>query len=100
MYGKHGQVQLNFELRRKKSWQTVNILHRSFAHWLWNEFSWELCFVDADTVLCLNTALHSVERQFEVRDLALARLEGEKERGGEVQVRNFGDECSLTINNK
>ena len=38
----------------------------------------------------------SVERQFEVRDLALARLEGEKERGGEVQVRysdflDFGD---------
>ena len=34
---------------------------------------------------------HSVERQFEVRDLALARLEGEKERGGEVQVGYFGD---------
>ena len=25
-----------------------------------------------------------------MRDLALARLEGEKERGGEVQVRNLG----------
>ena len=32
----------------------------------------------------------SVEREFEVRDLALARLEGEKERGGEVQVREAG----------
>ena len=44
----------------------------------------------------VRTFLHSVERQFEVRDLALARLEGEKERGGEVQVRysdflDFGD---------
>ena len=39
----------------------------------------------------VGTSLHSVERQFEVRDLALARLEGEKERGGEVQVRCLGD---------
>ena len=39
----------------------------------------------------VGTSLHSVERQFEVRDLALARLEGEKERGGEVQVRDLGD---------
>ena len=38
----------------------------------------------------VRTSLRSVERQFEVRDLALARLEGEKERGGEVQVRLFG----------
>ena len=35
-------------------------------------------------------SFHSVEREFEVRDLALARLEGEKERGGEVQVRYSG----------
>ena len=39
----------------------------------------------------VRTSLRSVERQFEVRDLALARLEGEKERGGEVQVRDLGD---------
>merc|ERR1719400_27729 len=32
-------------------------------------------------------SMDSVEREFEVRDLALARLEGEKERGGEVQER-------------
>ena len=37
----------------------------------------------------MRSSLDSVERQFEVRDLALARLEGEKERGGEVQVRHF-----------
>ena len=37
----------------------------------------------------MRSSLDSVERQFEVRDLALARLEGEKERGGEVQVGHF-----------
>merc|ERR1719391_117644 len=36
--------------------------------------------------VCMES-MDSVERQFEVRDLALARLEGEKERGGEVQER-------------
>ena len=40
---------------------------------------------------------HSVEREFEVRDLALARLEGEKERGGEVQVRYSGSGNVLRI---
>ena len=42
-----------------------------------------------------NPRLPSVERQFEVRDLALARLEGEKERGGEVQVGDFADNISV-----
>ena len=41
-------------------------------------------------------SFHSVEREFEVRDLALARLEGEKERGGEVQVRYSGSGNILT----
>merc|ERR1719391_708818 len=36
--------------------------------------------------VCMES-MDSVERQFEVRDLALARLEGEKERGGEAQER-------------
>ena len=35
--------------------------------------------------VCMES-MDSVEREFEARDLALARLEGEKERGGEVQV--------------
>ena len=42
-------------------------------------------------------SFHSVEREFEVRDLALARLEGEKERGGEVQVRYSGSGNILRI---
>ena len=42
-------------------------------------------------------SFHSVEREFEVRDLALARLEGEKERGGEVQVRYSGSGNILII---
>jgi len=36
--------------------------------------------------VCMES-MDSVEREFEARDLALARLEGEKERGGEVQER-------------
>ena len=35
--------------------------------------------------VCMES-MDSVEREFEARDLALARLEGEKERGGEGQV--------------
>ena len=45
-----------------------------------------MSFVDKDIWSFARISLRSVERQFEVRDLALARLEGEKERGGEVQV--------------
>ena len=45
------------------------------------------CFFLHILIIILYVSFHSVEREFEVRDLALARLEGEKERGGEVQVR-------------
>ena len=48
------------------------------------------CFFLHILIIILYVSFHSVEREFEVRDLALARLEGEKERGGEVQVRYSG----------
>ena len=37
--------------------------------------------------MCMES-MDSVERQFEARDLALARLEGEREKGGELVDRS------------